>query len=879
MERTRRNLPPILVLLLGVVLSSIAFFVTHQRQQSYWRFECERVALATASRVRDLVDGVLVGVSVFQGLYAATEYVTREEFEAFSINLRRFETGANAYAWCPRVPGEERKRFVAETRAERGESFDLYDLDGRSRESPAAVRDDYFPVLFGSPLSQSASFEGLDLGSVPEWRRAILDARDTGSVRAAAVADRFGGVGCAPGCRFLVFSPIYRGHVAHDNVEWRQGAFEGLVVADMCVDSIIERVIDRTSPRGLDVYLIEPQDDGVSRVRFTSRGLDASDSARSYDAGQIVSSAVRAEPLTLGDRTWTLAFVDVDDPNSLAVLPYAILGLGLGLSLLLAAYIRALMSREGEVTQLVEYRTSQLESTRSQLEDEVRERQRAEQLLLDAVDKISQGIALFDADDRLVFFNRHFRDSLGPAKDIVGRTFHELMHEQISLRLIAEAEGQEEKWLRWRFAQHRTPTEPLEIQRRAEMWVRIVEHRLPDGGTFVVLTDITAERRQQEELRQAQRMEATGRLTGGIAHDFNNLLTVVMGNLDLLEPHLEDIGSLELLRDANLAARRGAELTQRLLAFSRRQPLRPEVTNVNQLVSRMTTLLQRSLGETIDVRTELSPDVRPILVDATQLETALLNLAVNARDAMPAGGHVVIATSNATLDRTDGERGAAPLGDCVLIRVTDDGEGMSRDVLDRVFEPFFTTKDVGRGSGLGLSMVYGFIKQSGGHIEIASHLGRGTTVELYLPPASSDSPTPSRVAHPAGRPRGRGERILIVEDDTSVREMLERTLTELGYEAIGTESARDGLMRLQEDPRPDLVLTDIVLPDGMNGFELAAEARRVSPGLRVLFMSGYTEEVIRGNTLLHDGSRLLTKPFRRGELANAIRDSFARTIV
>jgi CheY-like chemotaxis protein len=354
-------------------------------------------------------------------------------------------------------------------------------------------------------------------------------------------------------------------------------------------------------------------------------------------------------------------------------------------------------------------------------------------------------------------------------------------------------------------------------------------------------------------------------LTGGVAHDFNNLLTVILGNSELLFEDLNDRPDLRALAEMSMsAAQRGAEMTRRLLSFARKQALEPTQLDLNQLVAGMDSLLRRTLGEQIDIEIIGAGRLWSVEVDASQLETALLNLAINARDAMPEGGALTIETGNVALD-DDYVASAVDIapGQYVLLTVTDTGHGIPADVVDQVFEPFFTTKDVGRGSGLGLSMVYGFVRQSGGHVRIYSEPGEGTSIKLYFP-RSFGSQSGQAEAKPHAPGVGGHEQILVVEDDRLVRENLANQLKRLG------SSGTHALETLEATPDIDLLLTDVVMP-GMNGKQLADRARAMQPGLKVLFTSGYTENAIVHHGRLDRGVDLLSKPYRRDQLAKKLR--------
>jgi len=388
--------------------------------------------------------------------------------------------------------------------------------------------------------------------------------------------------------------------------------------------------------------------------------------------------------------------------------------------------------------------------------------------------------------------------------------------------------------------------------------------------------EIQERERAEDQLRQAQKMEAVGQLTGGVAHDFNNLLTVIIGNLEAAERRIPVTeGEIRAYLDhCRQGALRAATLTQRLLAFSRRQPLDPKPTDVNRLVTGMSELLRRSLGERVQVETVLSGGLWTTEVDPNQLENAILNLAVNARDAMPDGGKLTIETANAHLDETYADsHGEVSAGQYVVICVSDTGSGMSLEVCDKAFEPFFTTKGPGEGTGLGLSQVYGFVKQSGGHVKIYSEIGLGSTLKIYLPrrmTADSIVPDPARTApHPLAQ---EGGGILVVEDEASVRRYSVRSLTELGYKVVEADSGEAALALLEAGERPLLLFTDVNLGGGINGQELAERARALQPDLRVLFTTAYARNAIVHHGRLDAGVKLLTKPFNQGELAGKVRD-------
>ena len=392
------------------------------------------------------------------------------------------------------------------------------------------------------------------------------------------------------------------------------------------------------------------------------------------------------------------------------------------------------------------------------------------------------------------------------------------------------------------------------------------------SGHIKLIRDISKQVVQDEALRKSQRMEAIGQLTGGIAHDFNNLLTIITGNHELLEMELEGAEQRDLLSRANNAAMMGARLTNRLLTFARRRRLDPVVLDLNEQVLVMAELLRRTLGEAIALGTLLAPRLWSVRADPSEVENAVLNLAINSRDAMPGGGKLVIETSNIVLEESDvaSEVGAEP-GEYVRLSVSDTGIGMSQEVLARVFEPFFTTKEPGKGTGLGLSVIYGFVKQSGGHVTVYSEIGRGTTVNLYLPRIAGERERTAPARPPASATQRTGETILLVEDNPDVRKVTAQRLKNLGYVVVEAASGGRAVEVLSAGASVGLVFSDVVMPGGMSGFELGRWVQANAPAVPVLLTSGFAEDVARAGEAPGSELEILRKPYTGTELARALR--------
>ena len=516
-------------------------------------------------------------------------------------------------------------------------------------------------------------------------------------------------------------------------------------------------------------------------------------------------------------------------------------------------------------------------------EDDVR-RRTSEMELKRIVETSIDGIVLADHEGRIVQFGAGAERIFGYAADeVVGRSINFLLPERYHAfhdgYMRTFAAGKEEGRLMGSrgqiFGRRKNGAEfPAEAS--------IAKFDV-DGRVFftAILRDVSARQKEEALLYQAQKMETVGQLTGGIAHDFNNLLLVIGGNLEMLQEEVADRPTAQnCVSMALTATERGAQLNRQLLAFARKQPLVPVVVDINALIREETELLRRSLGEAFEVEMVLGGGLWKAVVDQGQLQNALLNLAINARDAMPEGGKVTIETSNAHLDRGyAAQHHDVPAGQYVLIAVSDTGHGMSPEVQARAIEPFFTTKSPGQGTGLGLSMIYGFVKQSGGHLKFYSEVGHGTTVKIYLPRAHPDvvaaagrgtSMNAGMDGSPAGFVGG-SETILVVEDDPEVRVYVTGVLRGFGYNVIAVEDGPAVLSVLATIESLDLLFTDVVLPHGMDGKQVSAAVLERFPNAAVIFTSGYTKNAIVHNGRLDDETWLLSKPYSRQELGRTIR--------
>ena len=496
---------------------------------------------------------------------------------------------------------------------------------------------------------------------------------------------------------------------------------------------------------------------------------------------------------------------------------------------------------------------------------------RARDNLRDAIDSLDHDFVLYDREDRLVLFTDKLHDRYPLAGDhfTVGSTFSEILHDVVDSGALAVPPGlSKEQFIAERTARHQVADGSGFVRHMPNgRAMQISEHRAQSGGTVSIGRDITDQLKIEERLREAQRMDAIGRLTGGLAHGLNNYLAVIIGNLDMLAERTHvDPEVPNLIAGAVGGALRGAELTRSLLAFSRRQPLDPEVTDVGRRVSEVVKLVKRTIGENIVVEVSTPAGVWPVKIDGAQLDTCIVNLANNAREAMPKGGTFSISVRNVTAEDKN-----APTGEYVVLELADTGIGMNAETLARVYEPFFTTKGPTHGTGLGLSMVHGFVHQSGGVIDIVSNLGEGTTVRLFLPRTVEAGAVAEARPKASVLPRG-SERILLVEDNEHVRSVAVEQLTSLGYSVVEAENGDAALAMLESTAREfDLIFSDMMMPGEIDGFELAQLVLGRWPDKKVLLTSGFSGDVAEELEKQATGISILRKPYRKADLARALR--------
>ncbi len=631
-----------------------------------------------------------------------------------------------------------------------------------------------------------------------------------------------------------------------------------------------------TEPQKLDLLLVEDTEDDAQLLlrQLKQGGYDVA-----YDRVQSADGVAAA----IGKKAWDIVISDYNMPGFTGVdalkivrerdgdTPFIFISGTMGEETAVAAL------RAGAQDYLIKGKTARLPSV---IERELREaRDRRARRIVDnklrqlsrAVEQSANFILITDAEGVIEYVNPGFEKATGyTGAELAGRApFFWKLAPAVSEALWATARS----GLDWRgeFDNIRKDGTTFSVS------VTVSPVTDDDGKISHIVAieeDISRRREVEAQLRQAQKMEAVGNLTGGMAHDFNNLLAVVIGNLDLLVGRRKDDPEVQdLAAEALEAAVHGADLTKRLLAFARRQPLLPQEVDLNDLIGNTAKLLRRLLGERVEIVLDLVPEPWPVVVDPSQLAASVTNLATNARDAMPKGGRLTIATRNTVLD-TDYvlEHPGVKLGEYIEISVTDSGTGMPPEVIARIFEPFFTTKEMGKGSGLGLSMVYGFMNQSGGHIGLDSTMEVGTTFRLFLPRAEAAAPLQADAGPDPKDLRGNGQMVLVVEDVSLLRRVVVKQLTELGYRVVEAETIGAALAVLERQPI-DILFTDVVVGEGPTGFDLARVVANRWPMIRTIFTSGFPQTKLNAGSGPPQGARILSKPYRKDDLARAIAEA------
>ena len=846
----QRWLPVVLIAVIGMVLSVTGFEIAQQADTARVRGALTLKAAADTENIAQSLVLAAHGADAMAVFMAAMGTITAGRFHHAARSGRRPSDVYSALSWSPLVKRDDRASFVDGVRRDGDANYDIRDIVG-GRIVPAAERPEYLPELYRDTYDGLPDAAGVDLPFRGIDQAQIARVRDSGTPEASAPLRLSVGDGQAPG--FIVLWPVYATGAAPPDAAGRDDAFRGMVTLLFRFDRLLPDVMAGVSDSAASIDIASGS--GETPVRHVASFIPASHRlvvGGTPTSGLPGSLRIERDFKVLGQR-WVLRFQFAPSVEAALSSPapetWLILSLGM--------------------TILVSFLTLRRWTWWQRVEADARE---ADDRFRRVFDDNPVGMVLATADEyRFVRVNAAFYRILEySAEELIGRCRDEFAAPDSVGMPPAAGAGGDPGWF-GTDKNYITKTGRIVTAR-----VRVMTLPATSSSGPLVLglaEDVTEQRKLEAALRQALKMEAIGQLTGGMAHDFNNLLGVIIGNLDLLKPlPSHPAEAEELIDEALAAALRGADLTQSLLAFARRQPLNPNEVAINERVTEIARLLTRTLGERVTIKLDLAADLWTVVVDAGQLESCLLNMATNARDAMPHGGTLAIRTANSHLDSDYAAMhpDVRP-GDYAMIEISDTGGGMTQAVVAQIFEPFFTTKGASGGTGLGLSMVFGFIKQSNGHINAYSEPGVGTTFRLYLPRAGASVAAETSAVPMEPAPLGHGEHILVVEDNEQLRATVVRQLIGFGYHVTEADGVTNALAVMARVP-VDLVFSDVVMPGGLDGFGLARMVLDRWPSTKVLLTSGFSEAQI--NTApggLAGQVRLLGKPYRSSELARSIR--------
>ncbi|MGE0272018.1 MAG: CHASE domain-containing protein [Alphaproteobacteria bacterium] len=873
----------------GTVISALAYFLAiradDERVGQLIRFRAEWRATDLAMKFQQPAKSVQAVATAFSVIDDRAIY----SFDKDLINRFRALGAARSYLWIPKVTVGERAAFERAMRLGGASDFSILWTDGAEQQMRAAARDEYFPIARGWTFGGPPIPLGFDYLSNPTRAAAVAAARDDGMT---VLADPVMSVSTlTPALAFI--SPVYRGGRIPGTVQERRDLLRGVVSAGVPLTALLNDAIVNTPPISEEIYIadIVAANAPSPLVRpfawYSPVAGQFEVAVAPVDPGAFPGHTVTL-PITVLNQRWISIFHFPPDLIAELERPYlwGWLAGGLLVTALILLVVNLEMRQTARAERTVRARTMELTSANEVLRSENLARQSAERALAESVE--FQRMVLNSTQDAVVAIDRHgdITEFNQMAEKLFGYPRTEALGRNVKFLMPEPNRSQHDSYLKSYFVTgiakiigagrevvgaRRDGTQfPLEL--------RVNEMQAGSAHGFVgTMRDLTQQKATAAQLAQAQKMEAVGQLTGGMAHDFNNLLGVIVGNLDLVADRMKaDPRAREMVDAALGGALQGAELVKKLLAFSRHQPLEPTVVDLNARLPEVVTLLKRTLGENITIETVLGANLWPVLVDPTQVDSAILNLAINARDAMPRGGALTIETANRHLDaqyaalNTD-----VAAGDYVMIAVSDTGTGMPPEVVARAFDPFFTTKAEGKGTGLGLAMVYGFAKQSGGHVSIYSEVGHGTTVRLYFPAAKAAAASQPEIRADDGL-QGGDETVLVVEDREDLRAIAVTALHRLGYRTLEANTAATALALIQGGAKPDLLFSDIVMPGGMSGLDLVQELRSLGIDIPVLITSGYASPQILRDQAQKLGLPTIGKPYRIAELAAKLRAALSR---
>ncbi|MBL8692448.1 MAG: CHASE domain-containing protein [Rhodospirillaceae bacterium] len=845
----------------GFVLTALAYLALLRQDDAGIRSAMEFRADWRASDLAWKLENLGQSVLAVAAAISSDPDLTIERIRRMDAKPLAGQEAILAFGWLPRVPKEARNRFEEAIRSAGNPDFRISDNLG-GRLVPAAEREVYFPIAHAWTFDSQASGLGFDVLADPAVRGAAEAARDHGWAMATSptrspITGRL---------TMVPIAPVYRGGSAA-TVEERRDRLAGYVIARVQLIGALNRAIANTPLMPESLYVFNTQTIDGSAIPFAEYEGNSAGFGSRGDAVDIsrLDGLVLVRSMKIMGTDWAVAF---HFPSSMLAGERSVGLQGMILAgVLVTAAFMLIFWRES----LQAVRSHRLVAIRTaDLNREIDERRRIEQTSTAIIEQSPFAIIGVRPDRRVMLWNR-------AAERIFGYSATEAIGHPYAL-VPPDGQAEFDKIIDRVSSGERLVDVEVRRVRKDGSLIDIVFSGAPlydadDAlqGLIFVLQDVTERKAIEAQLRQLQKMEAIGQLSGGIAHDFNNMLGAIIGSLENATDEKKDVARIhELIENVIEIAVRGGQLVQRLLAFARRQMLAPKLVDVAAVVDGMVPLLKRTIGESIEIKGVHDAAVWSVVADPSQLESAILNLAINARDAMPSGGSLTITATNVTVDAD-----MAPIypdlkqGDYVLISVADTGTGMTPEVVSRAFEPFFTTKAVDKGTGLGLAMVYGFLRQSDGTAKIYSEIGHGTTIHLYLPRAQ-ETGRPQTATAEAEAPRGT-ERVLLVEDNAEVREVASVMLMNLGYRVVTANDGAEAIRLIERGDEFDLLFSDAIMP-GMSGIELAKEVRRRWPGMPMLLTSGFASPVAVRDEVKAEGIAFLAKPYRRTTLAAKIRE-------
>jgi len=877
-----RNILIALIVVLGVALSIMVSAMSYYSEKKLIQAEFNEAAENRYSALkRELDSNMAVLVSLQALYYTSGKGLERSDFRNFTNHILKQHTSIQALEWIPRVPDSRREVYERAARKEGFPDFQLTERIAQGNMKRAEKRNEYFPVYFVEPYKGNEIALGFDDASTPDRLETLEVSRKTGEIRATGritlvqeINSQFG---------FIVFAPVYNKGALINSDRARWDNLEGFTLGVFRIGDIVEKATGYLKPEGIDFFIYDAS--APEKKQFLYTHSSRTRKTPLLNEEQPETDVINSKVIDVAGRKWMVIYSAA--PYYIAARTswrhWGLLLAGLAFTGLVAGFLFIAGHAEH-----IEKFAEDLTDVNTNLAHEIMERKQAEaalaaeKLFSDAIiDSIPGIFCVLDDRGSFLRWNKNLEIVGGyTAEELRGLTGLEtIAEEDRDLAAIGIREGCKNGY-------YTNIAKVLTKDKRKIPFLLAGFAVLVGGKQYILSTgiDITEHKRAEEDkiqlqaqLMQAQKMEAVGLLAGGVAHDFNNILTAIEGYGSLAQMNVKDAETTQrYIQEMLDAANRAGDLTKRLLAFSRKHVIEPVLVDLNEIVRNIEKMLRRIMTENIELSTVLSAGELPVMVDVGQIEQVLLNLAANARDAMPDGGHLVLQTDSVEVDSRYAEANVFEnTGMYAVLKVSDTGVGMDRETKENIFEPFFTTKEMGKGTGLGLSMVYGIIKQHNGNINVYSEVGTGTTFKIYLPLAQTKREAISKPIQTT-LPGGKGETIIIAEDEPQVREILRLLLQKNGYKIIEAENGEDAVRKFKENRGTvSLILLDVIMPV-KNGREAYEEIKGIEPGIKIIFMSGYTDDIISRKGILEEGFDFISKPINPSTLMKKIREVLDR---